>query len=152
MKKLKTNRKNISWGIKDENGVLLTSNDEILERWAKFYENLYSDQTICQPIDVDPEEPPIPRILKSEIENAILKLKSNKSPGIDQICAEFLKAGGPTLIHILEKFFNAILTSGVIPSNFKQAMIIVLFKKDDRSECKNYRPIKASLVTSTNFL
>ena len=45
------------------------------------------------------------------------------------------------LINILEKFFNAILTTGDIPQNFKEALIVVLFKKDDRSECKNYRPI-----------
>ena len=79
--------------------------------------------------------------MKSEIESSIKKLKSGKSPGADQICSEFLKVGGPILISILEKFFNAILTTGDIPQNFKEALIVVLFKKDDRSECKNYRPI-----------
>ena len=78
---------------------------------------------------------------KSEVETSIKKLKPGKSPGADQICLEFLKAGGPMLVNILEKFFNAILTTGVIPQNFKEALIVVLFKKDDRSECKNHRPI-----------
>ena len=32
MKKLKTNKRNISWGIKDKNGKILTSREEILER------------------------------------------------------------------------------------------------------------------------
>ena len=64
-----------------------------------------------------------------------------KSPGADQICSEFLKAGGPMLISILERFFNAILSTGDIPQNFKEALIVVLFKKDDRLECKNYCPI-----------
>ena len=141
MKKLKTNRKNISWAIKDKNGKLLTSKEEILERWATFYEELYEDNTTCHPIDIGPSVSPIPRIIKREIQAALKKLKSGKSPGIDKIYSEFLKAGGPILVNILEKFFNAILTSGVIPTNFKEAMIIVLFKKDDRSECKNYRPI-----------
>ena len=45
MKKLKTTRRNISWGIKDKNGEILTSKDDILERWALFYEELYNDPT-----------------------------------------------------------------------------------------------------------
>ena len=40
MKKLKTRKRNISWGIKDEDGKILTSREEIIERWAKFYEEL----------------------------------------------------------------------------------------------------------------
>ena len=63
MKKLKTNRRNISWGIKDKNGKLLTSKEEILERWAIFYEDLYADPSVCQPIDIDASEPSIPRIM-----------------------------------------------------------------------------------------
>ena len=41
MKKLKTHKRNISWGIKDKHGKILTSREEILERWAPFYEELY---------------------------------------------------------------------------------------------------------------
>ena len=74
MKKYKTNRKNISWGLKDAIGKLLTTKEDILERWANFYEDLYSDPTIYQPIEVDPSESAIPRILKIKIEKAILKM------------------------------------------------------------------------------
>ena len=34
---------------------------------------------------------------------AIEKLKSNKSPGIDQIPAELIKAGGRTIRHEIQK-------------------------------------------------
>ena len=37
------------------------------------------------------EPPP----LRSEVEYALKKLKSNKSPGLDNIPAELIKAGGP---------------------------------------------------------
>ena len=93
MKKLKTKRRNISWGVKDKNGKVLTSKDEILERWATFYEELYDDPNTCEPLPPDKDNP-IPTILKSEVSSAIDKLSSGKSPGIDSICAEFLKAGG----------------------------------------------------------
>ena len=140
MKKLKANKRNISWGIKDKNGKILTSREEILERWAVFYEELYEDPNTCAPLPAD-NELSIPPITKSEIISAINKLASGKSPGIDNIHSEFLKAGGDTMVKILHKLFNLILESGDIPSTFRKALIVVLYKKDDRSECKNYRPI-----------
>ena len=140
MKKLKTKRRNISWGVKDKNGKVLTSKDEILERWATFYEELYDDPNTCEPLPPDKDNP-IPTILKSEVASAIDKLSSGKSPGIDSISAEFLKAGGDAMVQVLTKLFNLILETGEIPSTFRKALIVVLFKKDDRSECKNYRPI-----------
>ena len=140
MKKLKTNRRNISWGIKDKNGKLLTSREEILERWALFYEELYDDSKTCNPLPTD-EELPIPPIMKSEIVSAINRLASGKSPGIDRIHSEFLKAGGDAMVQVLHILFNLILETGDIPSTFKKALIVVLYKKGDRSECKNYRPI-----------
>ena len=48
MKKLKTRKRNISCGIKDEDEKILTSREEILERWAKFYEELYDDPNIYE--------------------------------------------------------------------------------------------------------
>ena len=45
------------------------------------------------------------------------------------------------MVSILHNLFNLILETGTIPSHFKNALIVVLYKKDDRSECKNYRPI-----------
>ena len=140
MKKLKTTRRNISWGIKDKNGEILTSKDDILERWALFYEELYNDPTTCDSLPTD-EELPIPSITPSEIETAINRLSSGKSPGIDRIHSEFLKSGGDVMVNILHILFNRILETGDIPSTFKKALIVVLYKKGDRAECKNYRPI-----------
>jgi len=42
-------------------------------------------------------EPLVPESSASEFEQAIDKLKSHKSPGIDQIPAELIKAGGRTI-------------------------------------------------------
>ena len=41
LKKLKSKPKNISWGIQDKDGEILTDKQKILERWAEFYEELY---------------------------------------------------------------------------------------------------------------
>jgi len=47
--------------------------------------------------EIHTAEPLIPEPSASEVELAIDKLKSYKSPGIDQIPAELIKAGGRTI-------------------------------------------------------
>lgn len=140
IKKLKAKPKNISWGIKDTKGNILTDRTSILERWANFYEDLYHDnpeQTLIE----DSTSDEIPPILITEISSAINNLKCDKSPGIDNIYSEYIKAGGEPLITALLHLFNSILKTNKVPSNFKKALIVVVFKKGSRLDCNNYRPI-----------
>ena len=140
IRKLKAKPKNINWGIKDNDGNILTNKADILKRWANFYENLYHDNPTPTNVE-DANEVQIPPILRSEVETAINNLKNNKSPGLDNIHAEYLKAGGYPLISALLVLFNRILTTKDIPQPFKEALIIVIYKKKCRLECENYRPI-----------
>ena len=118
----------------------MTSKSEILERWAEFYVDLYSDDSPDTVID-DSQEEPIPPILRSEILFAINNLKPGKSPGLDNIYSEYIKAGGDPLLDALHILFNKITTSLIVPQPFREALIVVLFKKGNRLDCKNYRPI-----------
>jgi hypothetical protein len=43
-----------------------------------------------------------------EIEMAFEKLEGQKSPGIDQIPAELIKAGGRTIVSEIHKLFNSV--------------------------------------------
>ena len=53
-------------------------------------------------------EPLVPEQSAFEVEMAIDKLKSHKSPGIDQIPAELIKARGRTIRPEIRKLFNSI--------------------------------------------
>ena len=141
IKQLKSKPKGISWGIKSTDGSILTDKESILERWSEFYEDLYKDDpsTYLEP-DYSEEEN-IPPILRSEVENAIKELKIGKSPGLDNIYSEYIKAGGEPLMNALLHLFLQIQQSGTIPQKFKDALIVVLYKKNSRLECGNYRPI-----------
>ena len=88
LKKLKSKAKNISWDIQDKDGEILTDKQKILERWAKFYEELYKGDP-CNVMIGDSDEDEITSILKSEVENAISELKTGKSPGLDGVYSEY---------------------------------------------------------------
>ena len=51
----------------------------------------------------------------SETEHAIHNLKYGKSPGLDNIYSEYIKAGGEPLMNALLHLFNRILITGIIP-------------------------------------
>ena len=60
------------------------------------------------------------RIEINEIINSAKYLKSNKAAGVDGIINEILKAGMSQLIVPLHKLFNAILSNGHFPSNWRE--------------------------------
>ena len=87
IKRLKSKPKEISWGIKDQNGNILTDKESVLERWAEFYEELYHDDPTDTIVN-DTCEDAIPQILITEVEKAIHELKTGKSPCLDNIYSE----------------------------------------------------------------
>ena len=62
-------------------------------------------------------------------ENAISELKTGKSPGLDGIYSEYLKSGGEPLVKALLHLFSQILKTGNIPNQFKEALIVVIYKE-----------------------
>ena len=86
----------------------------------------------------------VDEITEVEIRNAIKELKNNKSPGIDKISNELLKytlQAAYTLKYPLSVLFNTCLNGRDVPKSWKNALIILVYKKGDPTELKNYRPI-----------
>ena len=66
------------------------------EKISPSYSNLHGVKDVGQ-AEIHTAEPLVPEPSFPEVELAIDKLKSHKSPGIDQIPAELIKAGGRTI-------------------------------------------------------
>jgi hypothetical protein len=64
-------------------------------------------------------EPLVPDPCAREDELAIEKLKSHKSPGIDQIPAELIKAGGRTICLEIHKLITSISKKEKLPEEWK---------------------------------
>eukprot|EP00106_Octopus_bimaculoides_P016855 XP_014784297.1 PREDICTED: uncharacterized protein LOC106879306 [Octopus bimaculoides] len=71
---------------------------------------------------------------------AFNQVKPNKAPGPDNIPFE-LKAGRPALHARLFMLILQIWEKKQIPQDLKDAVIVTIFKKGDRSLCGNYRGI-----------
>jgi hypothetical protein len=73
-----------------------------------------------------------------EVELAIEKLTSHKSPGIDQISAELIKAGGGTICYEIHKLIISLWNKEELP---EELVIVPVYKKGDKTDCDNYRGI-----------
>ena len=82
-------------------------------------------------------------IAEDEIRMHIRGLDSSKSTGIDGIPIKYIKmaatviTGTPKLI----QWFNICIKKGYFPQALKIAEIVPIFKKGNRENCCNYRPI-----------
>jgi len=91
---------------------------------------------------IHPAEPPVPEPSAFEVEMAIEKLKGHKSLGIDQIRTEVIKSGGKTLRSEINKLINSICNKEELPEEWKESIIVPVYKKGDKMNCSNYRGIQ----------
>jgi hypothetical protein len=96
-------------------------------------------------------EPSVPQPSASEVEVAIGKLKRYKSPGVDQIPAELIQAGGETLHSEIHKLIKLIWNKEEFPHQCKEPIVVPIHKRDDNTDCSNYRGISL-LSTSYKIL
>ena len=68
-------------------------------------------------------------------------MKRHKAQGMDGITSDIRKLGGLIVLTYLINIFNNILKTKQIPDSWHEAKIIIVFKKGDPKDIKNYRPI-----------
>ena len=66
---------------------------------------------------------------------------NGKAAGPDGISVETLKTGGASLDQQLASLYTKCLRENKIPKNRKSFKIVLIHKKGDNEDLKNYRPI-----------
>ena len=92
--------------------------------------------------EIHTAEPLVPEPRAFEVELVTEKLKTQKSPGTDQIPAEVIKAGGRTIRPEIHELINSIWNKEELPVKWKESNILPIYKN-----CSNYRGI--SLLQTT---
>lgn len=147
VKKIKQNNQGPTIFIKNKEGLLLGDQEDILERWAEYYEELLNkeetrtdyEQKPTEATDKDTEENDPPKL--DEIKEIIRSLKNNKSPGADNIMAELFKYGGEEMHKKIHELICKIWEEEQMPKEWSQAIICPIHKKGAKAECNNYRGI-----------
>lgn len=87
------------------------------------------------------EEEQEEEIEEEEIKKAVKKMKMKKAADIDGIPMETWKYAEETIWKKLVKLLGQIWKEGIILSEWKKGIIILLYKREDQEEVGNYRRI-----------
>ena len=77
----------------------------------------------------------------SNVKSKLLALRQNSSPGIDNIHPKVLVVLAELLAEPLAACYSLLFSQGIVPTEWKQAIICPIYKKGCRSDPMNYRPI-----------
>ncbi len=73
-------------------------------------------------------------------------INENKATGPDGIPGKLLKEIAPEISEVLTIFFQKSLDLGTVPDDWRHAIIHPLFKKGDKSNPANYRPLSLTCI------
>ncbi|CAM2105898.1 unnamed protein product [Caretta caretta] len=142
-----------------EDGTPLTDPEEMCGRARDFYTSLFSpdptDPGACRVLweelptvsvgDRDRLELPL---TLAEFSEALRRMPTNKSPGMDGLTVEFYRAFWDILGPDLVTVWAESLQSGVLPLSCRRAVLALLPKKGDLRDLRNWRPVS---LLSTDY-
>ena len=148
--------------LKLQDGSLLTSQKDILNQVKNFYKKLFSNKdSLTEDITLDTviDKQKITclqnteadlldgQITVKELNEALAKMKNNKTPGIDGFPADFLKVFWNKLRIFILRALNESYRTGSLPISMRQLIISCIPKGDKpRDNLKNWRPISLASV------
>ena len=127
--------------VKDEIGDLVPDSHSTVVRWRNYFSQIFNVHGVKDvgQAEIHTAEPLVPEPSASEVELTIDKLKSLKSPGVDKISAELIKAGGRTICLEIYKLITSIWKKEKLPEEWKESIIVPIQKKGDKTDFNNYR-------------
>ena len=130
-----------------------TTNDlQTAEAFNQYFHSVFSTSDYVLP-SIDKLPTPPQQIHTLEVQphdvcSVIDSLRINKSYGCDDISPDLIKLCAEPLLSVLTQLFSQCLVHSSIPNTWKIHKIIPIYKKGDRSQVTNYRPISLLCTTS----
>ena len=89
---------------------------------------------------------------QQQLEEACQQICTNTALGPDDISPHFIKHGGAALISCLFLIFHLCYQHGLLPSQWKEGIVVALYKHNgDKHDVNNYRPINVTSVVMRLF-
>jgi hypothetical protein len=83
--------------------------------------------------------------------NLLCDIDPSKAMGPDRIPGIMLKQLANTVLPFFVSLFENCLTAGIIPEDWKKAIVVPLFKSGPAFEPTNYRPVSLTCITAKIF-
>ena len=87
-------------------------------------------------------------VCTSFVRHELSNLKSSKATGLDKISAKLLKDASSVIAKPITYLINLTISSGEIPSQWKEAKVTPIFKAGKKDDENNYRPISVLPLVS----
>lgn len=135
------------FGVKNKEGVVVTENLQVLQRWSEYFCELLNVEGQNNTMGEENEDtyyhvqPKIETPTREEVKEAIKTLKNNKAPGKDEISAELLKKGGDVVIDKMWELIQKVWDKEEMPNDWQEAIVVPIHKKGDKEDCSNFRGI-----------
>ena len=129
------------------NQELVTDRKELADILQQQFSSVYSDPNCPDISDPTFTVPPIIRsdsevvLTRDCIEEAISEIKLDSAPGPDGIPAILLKKCAASLSDPIYLLWSESMSAGIVPNFYKMGYVSPLFKKGNKCEAGNYRPV-----------
>lgn len=138
-----------------DNGITVDPTN-IAEQFNNYYINLSGEKNTSQPYKITGHSRLNHSIFlipcdSNEIEKTIKSLNNTNSVGYDNIATKIIKSVASEISPILSYIINLSLEKGCFPSRLKLSVIKPIYKKGDRNNIENYRPIALIPIFSKIF-
>lgn len=124
---------------------------QITDKFAQYFNSVYEHcqldsnglwrRALRSPVMLGVPTMTLGSVTRSEVQQALLKLKPKTSVGPDGLPPYIFKACSELLVTPLLHIFNISILNSEFPEIWKRAKVTPIFKKGQRSEIRNFRPI-----------
>ena len=139
--------------IKDVNNKLVSDCKNMAVILNTFFQSVFIREDISSLPNIDSmpirfinDMLKIDEITENDIARHLKILDPNKSTGVDLVSSRLLRECQEELVLPLKLLFNQSLQEGTVPSLWKCANVTPIFKKGNKCEAGNYRPISLTSV------
>ena len=142
--------------VRRGDGSLTDSNTEAANTLAEYYSTVFiptrpeprSNRSLCdQTLDSSSQMEPVV-FTPSQVQRKLDTLKTNKSPGLDEVPPLMLQQCAVQLAVPLCNLFNHSMRVGKVPTEWKTYVVSPIFKSGNRTAPQNYRPVALLSVVS----
>ena len=85
------------------------------------------------------------------VQKLLEDIQLKKATGPDKIPNKILQSCAGSLAPVFQKIFQKSVDTGVLPKDWLNANVIPIYKKGDRTNPANYRPVDRFLASCSNI-